>query len=99
MGQSRIPMLMNEQISKCKKARKAKMGRSLGALQAFGKHSNHRNEEGKTTVLRKGLTRKLLGSGRRQVIEVMTARSTLTDQKSIAEEFSEYFTTLAGALD
>ena len=108
----RIRMLMKERIRLCKKAKKTKQAedwehyRNLrntvttemrkAKLQFFERVS----KEAKTNPRKawKEISR-LLGSGRRHVTEVKTAGGTLTDQKSIVEEFSEYFSTLVGALD
>ena len=42
---------------------------------------------------------RLLGSGQIHVTGIKTKGGTLTDQKNIIEEFSRYFSSLAGALE
>ena len=42
---------------------------------------------------------RLLGNVKRCVSELSTAKGTLTDQKSIVEEFNTYFSSLVGVLD
>ena len=42
---------------------------------------------------------RLLGGGQRLVTELKTAETVLTDQESIADEFSKYFSTLSGVLN